>query len=279
MKVKDVAKANGFDEYGFEEFVRDHPSIKYTRGFVDNTIADADVERAITLYKEKLEFDKQKKTEAEIRKKEEALRKIEAAARAKEKDKELASMLITSGFNFDGYTITKYSGYISGDDATQIPRSGVFGGNNGQNLTDALVRIRRQAIRELKEAAYDLGCNAVIGVDFDYITLEPETANLTGGTLYEPYIICVTANGNAVVIERNEDLLSSSKIDREKQEKESFELIRDTILTNDFPNDANPTDPVKPIAIEHMFICPNCGQEQANNRAVCFKCGAKFENV
>lgn len=71
-------------------------------------------------------------------------------------------------------------------------------------MTDALVKIRRQALKELKEAAYDLGCNAVIGVDFDYITLEPETANITGGTLYEPYTICVTANGNAVIIEKEE---------------------------------------------------------------------------
>ena len=70
-------------------------------------------------------------------------------------------------------------------------------------MTDALVKIRIQAIKELKEAAYDLGCNAVIGVDFDYITLEPETARLNGGTLYEPYVICVTANGNAVIIEKN----------------------------------------------------------------------------
>ena len=120
----------------------------------------------------------------------------------REKDIKLSQILISSGFNFDGYRIVKYSGYISGDDAVQIPRSGIFGGNNGQNLTDALVKIRRQALKELKEAAYSLGCNAVIGVDFDYITLEPETANFTGGTLYEPYIICVTANGNAVVIEK-----------------------------------------------------------------------------
>ena len=118
------------------------------------------------------------------------------------KQAEISSILISSGFNFDGYRIVKYSGDISGDDAVQIPRSGVFGGKNGQNLTDALVRIRQQALKELKEAAYDLGCNAVIGVDFDYITLEPETANITGGTLYEPYVICVTANGNAVVIEK-----------------------------------------------------------------------------
>lgn len=120
------------------------------------------------------------------------------------KRKAMAQILISSGFNFEGYKIVKYSGYISGDDATQIPRSGVFGGRNGENLTNALVRIRRQALSELKEAAYNLGCNAVIGVDFDYITLEPETANIGGGTLYEPYIICVTANGNAVVIEKDE---------------------------------------------------------------------------
>lgn len=119
-----------------------------------------------------------------------------------EKAAALQKMLISSGFNFDGYKIVKYSGYISGDDACEIPRGGIFGQNNGQNLTDALVKIRRQALKELKEAAYDLGCNAVIGVDFDYITLEPETVNITGGTRYEPYIICVTANGNAVVVEK-----------------------------------------------------------------------------
>lgn len=127
----------------------------------------------------------------------------------REQEAKLANILITSGFNFDGYTITKYSGYISGDDAINIPRNGFFNlENNCQNLTDALVKIRRQALKELKEAAYDLGCNAVIGVDFDYITIEPEHGGgLLGGasqyTVYEPYIICVTANGNAVVIEKN----------------------------------------------------------------------------
>ena len=124
----------------------------------------------------------------------------------REKKGELAKILISSGFNFEGYRIVKYSGYISGDDAVQIPRSGIFSrGRNGANLTEALVQIRRQALTELKEAAYNLGCNAVIGVDFDYLTLDPESATLTGGTLYEPYVICVTANGNAVVIEKIED--------------------------------------------------------------------------
>lgn len=130
------------------------------------------------------------------------IRQEAEAKAAAEKEAALPKILISSGFNFDGYKIVKYSGYISGDDACEIPRGGIFGGNNGQNLTDALVKIRRQALKELKEAAYDLGCNAVIGVDFDYITLEPETVNIAGGTRYEPYVICVTANGNAVIVEK-----------------------------------------------------------------------------
>ena len=116
-------------------------------------------------------------------------------------------MLITSGFNFDGFTITKYSGYISGDDAVQIPRGreGLFSSATdvGSSLMESLVTIIRKALAELKEAAYALGCNAVIGVDFDYLTLDPETVNATGGTLYLPYVFGVTANGNAVIIEKN----------------------------------------------------------------------------
>ena len=118
----------------------------------------------------------------------------------------MAQMLITSGFNFDGYKIVKYSGYISGDDAMTVSRGSSFtDGGVRDNLMASLVQIRRNALRELKEAAYDLGCNAVIGVDFDYITLDPQTANITGGTTYQPYVFCVTANGNAVIIEKIEE--------------------------------------------------------------------------
>ena len=116
-----------------------------------------------------------------------------------------ANMLITSGFSFDGYTITKYSGYISGDDAVNIDRGmGSMSNNVADSLMNSLVNIRRNALAELKEASYALGCNAVIGVDFDYLTLDPETAGSNGGTLYLPYVFGVTANGNAVIIEKNE---------------------------------------------------------------------------
>ncbi len=44
----------------------------------------------------------------------------------------------------------------------------------------------------------------MIGVDFDYLTLGPETVNSKGGTLYLPFLFGITANGNAVIIEKNE---------------------------------------------------------------------------
>ena len=124
----------------------------------------------------------------------------------KQKKQAMSHMLITSGFNFDGYRIVKYSGYISGDDAVTVSRGSSFtDGGVRDNLMASLVQIRRNALRELKEAAYDLGCNAVIGVDFDYITLDPQTANIAGGTTYQPYVFCVTANGNAVIIEKRDE--------------------------------------------------------------------------
>lgn len=136
-------------------------------------------------------------------------RLTEEITQEKEKQQAMAQMLITSGFNFEGYRIVKYSGYISGDDAIQVDRGfAVFGfgtKNTADDLMKSLVKIRRKALRELKEAAYDLGCNAVIGVDFDYLTLDPQTANFGGGTTYQPYVFGVTANGNAVIIEKIEE--------------------------------------------------------------------------
>ena len=192
MKISDIASKYSIREHDFLKFLQDN-NLEYKSGFINDTVDDSRVAGYVQLY-----FEHEKKQEENAKEEQ----------RAEElKQQALSQMLISSGFNFDGYKIVKYSGYISGDDVTQIPRgkdkffSGTLG-QNGENLTNALVKIRRQALKELKEAAYNLGCNAVIGVDFDYITLEPETASSSGGTIYEDYVICVTANGNAVVIEK-----------------------------------------------------------------------------
>ena len=211
MKLSKIAKQYNINEFSFVEFLKSK-NVKVTEGFWGGYEIpdDSNIDELLSQYaKFKADRDKliaenhAKAVEMQAKRKED-----EERARI-EKERCIAQMLITSGFHFDGYTITKYSGYISGDDVAQVDRGsvGIFSSatNVGASLTNALVKIRRQALLELKEAAYALGCNAVIGVDFDYITLEPETANYTGGTTYLPYVFCVTANGNAVVIEKNKE--------------------------------------------------------------------------
>ena len=72
-----------------------------------------------------------------------------------------------------------------------------------ENLIDIIELVRDSFDKFLD--FYIARFSHIIGVDFDYITLEPETANSKGGTTYLPYVFCVTANGNAVVIEKDDD--------------------------------------------------------------------------
>ena len=198
MKTKDISKQYGIDDSAFTKWLESSGhATKSGRGGLE-IVGFQDVAAVVEAFKV-----------AQAEERDNADRQQADQARAvQEKQQALASMLITAGFNFDGYTVTKYSGYISGDDAIAMdrPTQGFWGGvtgNVGSGLLDSLKHIRRNALAELKESAYALGCNAIIGVDFDYLTLDPVTVTNRGGTLYLPFLFAVTANGNAVVIEKN----------------------------------------------------------------------------
>lgn len=210
MDTRDIAQRYGLDKTAFDKWIERSDVLYRRRTFGGIDLQDGqDFKEIANKFKREYADQVALEEEANARRKE---AEIKAAAdrqrEATEKQRALSSMLITSGFNFDGYTITKYSGYISGDDAISVdrPSHGFWGNTNGDvgaDLLAALTSIRRNALAELKEAAYALGCNAVIGVDFDYLTLDPETATNQGGTLYLPFLFAVTANGNAVIIEKN----------------------------------------------------------------------------
>lgn len=197
MKSKIIAKEHNIDNTAFSEWIKNS---KYK--FMSGVMGGVDVDESQNIGEIVKSFKLFQAEEQKRISRDNAERELAE----KKKQEALANMLITSGFSFDGYTITKYSGYISGDDAVQIDRgtSGFFSRatNVGDSLMASLVVIRRNPLMELKEAAYALGCNAVIGVDFDYLTLDPETANSSGGVMYLPYVFGVTANGNAVVIKK-----------------------------------------------------------------------------
>lgn len=220
MKVKDLAAGLNTTPEFVENYIATSTPYDVNYGILSTTIPDElvpDIKRLFleTFYPEaaaEAAAAAAKEAEAKATAAAEAAKAAEAARMQEQKQAKqmaMAQMLISSGFNFEGYRIVKYSGYISGDDAVQVNRGtdSIFGGATdvGEELMKSLTIIRRNALNELKEAAYALGCNAVIGVDFDYLTLDPETANWNGGTTYQPYIFGVTANGNAVVIEKIEE--------------------------------------------------------------------------
>lgn len=204
MRSKEIAREYNIEQRDFEYFLLDNKeTIKYKYNPIKGFIIEDEVEEVIKKYNDYLK-EKENEIEKERIKQEE--KRIKQEVEEEKKLDAMSKMLVTSGFSFDGYKIIKYSGYISGDDAIQISRGkdSLFDEvtDVSEGLMKALKEIRRNALNELKEAAYYLGCNAVIGVDFDYITLDPETANSSGGTTYLPYVFGVTANGNAVIIEK-----------------------------------------------------------------------------
>lgn len=205
MKTKDIAKDYDLDKKEFETFICDNYKIS-PKLFGDIIVDDDKIEEYVESFKQ---FKEAEEEAFRIKREEEAAIQEEIENERLLKKKVMSEMLITSGFNFDGYTITRYSGYISGNKAVSVDRGfAVFGGKGikvHEKLMQSIDSLRRDALRELKESAYELGCNAVIGVNFDYLTLDPHTKNLKGETTYQPYVFGVTANGNAVIIEKIED--------------------------------------------------------------------------
>lgn len=206
MKTRDIAKTYKLDPAVFDRWIK-QSGFPYKSGITGLNIDDsANIRELVNHFTKYLSQEQAQAAKAQERL---AVEQANANQAEHAKQQAMASILITSGFNFEGYAIKKYSGYISGDDAVSMdrPTHGWLGGVNkdvGADLLAGLAHIRRNALAELKEAAYALGCNAVIGVDFDYLTLDPETATSSGGTMYLPFLFAVTANGNAVVIEKSE---------------------------------------------------------------------------
>ena len=232
MKAKDIAKQYDIDLNGFESYLRVFGVGR--EGFSGGMILDDNIEMHVDLFKRFIqdgvdpssfkqylkeinagidEYDDRIILDESFEKYYDDYRqflkeKADETARKQREEEEkqiaLANMLITSGFSFEGYRITKYSGYISGDDAIDFDPNRyhllTLADFNKDSFTSAFVQLRKTALKELKEAAYALGCNAVIGVDFDYITAE---RHLGQGMTH--LIVSVTANGNAVCIEKDKD--------------------------------------------------------------------------
>lgn len=113
------------------------------------------------------------------------------------KDKEfIEDYMLTTGYEFSGYKITKYIGVISGQVVlgtgflSEFTASFAdFFGVQSDKFATKLEEAKNAAVEKLIIKSAEKGGNAIIGVDFDYITFH---SNMIG----------VVANGTSVVVEK-----------------------------------------------------------------------------
>ncbi len=137
-------------------------------------------------------------------------------------------MLITSGYEFDGYRITKYLDFCSGECAMGTGFLSSFGANladflgkNSSLYESKLNKAREHALKQLIASASSLGADGIIAIEMNY-------------TVFSADIMGVTANGTAVKIEKI---------------AESLTYPTNTLNVKNF----NPDLPIKPV---NMQITP-----------------------
>ena len=111
----------------------------------------------------------------------------------------IKSHMVTTGYNFEGYKITKYinivqseivlgTGFLSEISATVTDTLGISSNTMSNKLSEA----KRKVQYDLIHKSIKSGANATIGIDFDITTLRNN-------------ILVVSATGTAVVIDREAD--------------------------------------------------------------------------
>ena len=168
-------------------------------------------------------------------------------------------MLITSGYDFDGYRITKYLDFCSGECAMGTGFLSSFGANLadflGKNSTlyeNKLNKAREHALKQLISSASARGADGIIAIEMNY-------------TVFSADIMGVTANGTAVKVEKI---------------AESILYPANTLNIKNF----NPDLPVKPV---NMQITPqenNCSAvltitDIAQNNISAISCDVEFTTM
>ena len=219
MKVKDIAKKHDIERGALEEFVK-ASSFKYSSSIGGLSLDDSEDENAVVAaYKA---FCERQAAAIEAQKKaaeEERIKRAQIEAERRRKEEELANhkrnilenMIIISGCHIEGYRIVKYCKYLSADSATEVDRGlanlNSTARDNALNTKDRIAAVypslRDKALEALKEEVYNEGGNAIIGFNYDYNHVAPVTSGVSG-VYYLPYVFNVTANGTAVVIEKEE---------------------------------------------------------------------------
>lgn len=106
--------------------------------------------------------------------------------------------LMTTGYNFETHRIKEYKGVISGQVVlgtgflSEITATFAdFFGAESEEFSNKITKAKDAATKKLISRSLEVGGNAIIGVDFDFVT-------------FKSNIIGVVASGTSVVVEKNE---------------------------------------------------------------------------
>lgn len=195
MKTKEIAQKYQIDKDEFEKFILEK-NIVYNMGFgMAMAINDDSLENVLKQYNQYLEENRAVMLTAEER---EAL-ELEKKAEVERKQVQLANMLITTGYQFEAYKISRYLDIVSADTVLGTGILSEFGaglsdlfGVESDEFSSKVQQARESAQKKLILSACEKGANAIIGVDFDYIVLGQ---NMIG----------VSVTGTAVVVEKIEE--------------------------------------------------------------------------
>lgn len=104
--------------------------------------------------------------------------------------------MLTSGYNFEGYSITSYNGIVSGEVVlgtgflSELSASiNDFFGSNSEEFAKKMAKAKEFATNKMIEQSAIKNGNAIIGIDFDYTT-------------YGNNMVAVSANGTSVTIKK-----------------------------------------------------------------------------
>lgn len=106
-------------------------------------------------------------------------------------------MIVTTTNTVEGKEIREYKGLVFGEVIAGVNIvkdlfagiTDIFGGRSG-TYENELIHAREEALSEMKQRAYSMGANAIVGVDVDY-----EVLGQNGSMLM------VSVSGTAVVVE------------------------------------------------------------------------------
>lgn len=116
------------------------------------------------------------------------------------KSKSVQGIMVTSGYNYEGYKIMAYLGFISseivlgmGAIKSQLASFSNLLGTESNALGAKLTEAKECTINNLKAQAYNLGANAIIGINLNY-------------TMFETSMVAVIVSGTAVHIESAQNI-------------------------------------------------------------------------